>query len=684
MTLDFKRFRQIFEYAPLGIFLTTREGHFIDLNERLAAILGYNSVEELRVQIKNVATDLYVNTDDRKNMIALIDAEKGIVVKEIPFKKKNSQIIFVRLSISSFSEIKNEKVTFIGMVEDISEKRMLEKKLSVRENLLTKIVNSLPFELWVLDCHGEVLSQSGFSQEKRGSYVGQDFKSFSLLENWKLNLFFQRVWEGECIDIEETYEEEGKTIFTRELFIPLFDDGRINGVIVISLDQTEKVMAQKRVLEIQQLLETVINGIPVRVFWKNIDLQFMGANASFLMDFKMDSELVLRGKTDYDLLSRNDAEFLEKLNHEVINLGQPILNHKVWLTSPEQKEVCIVTSLIPCFSNLNSEVTGIFVCYQDITLINRMEEELQLHREELEKLVEIRTGELHQVNVALVNSNEALKVVNETLKNQKTALSETLNQLKITQDKLIQSEKMASLRTISAGIAHEINNPLNFIYGGTQGIDLVVQEMNAMLSEFPSGAEMHDAGKTEKLKGLFDDMKQITASMSNGVERTTKIVNGLRVFSHNAEEKCLSDVHELIELSLALLKNKYENHICIIRKFGTIPRVKCFPGKLRQVFQSLLLNSIQSIRQKGIVEISTALIGEARQIQILIADNGSGIPSEIKNKIFDPFFTTKSVNEGIGLGLFIGHSLIALHEGELNFESEVNKGTIFRISLPID
>jgi PAS domain S-box-containing protein len=685
MGLTFKRFRQIFENAPLGIFLTTREGYFIDLNKRLTEILGYDSVQDIKDHIKNLGTDLYLNEDDRKNIIALIDAGNGIIIEELRYKKKDGQVIDVRLSISSFSENKNGSPNFIGMVEDISEKKALEKQLQDRENLLTSIVNCLPFELWVIDRQGEVLSQSGYSQKKWGNYVSKNIQSFSQREFSRLNDEIHRVWDGEHIDMEEEADFEGKTLYTRKILTPLFSGEEIKGTIVISLNQTEKVIAQKRVLEIQQFLETVINGIPVRLFWNNQNQKFVGANSAFLKDFKLASQEALIGKTNIDLFPGKNANAYTKIFNKVIKKKTPIINHKMWLDIPGQKRLYIIASFIPYFSKSDNQVEGIFGCYQDITLMKTMEEELQVHRKELEKLVEIRTWELDQINEELLRSNGTLMALNETLSQQKTELSETLDQLKTTQDNLIQSEKMASLGILSAGIAHEVNNPLNFISSGTQGIALMMQEMDTLYLEIAQVPEAQKAEKLQMLTNLFSDMKQMFGSINKGVERTAEIVKGLRVFSRmDHEEKSPADVHELIELALTILKNKYKNHVTIVRNFEALPNIKCFPGKLSQVFLNLLMNAIQAIKENGLVEISTHLNEEEKQIKIKIADNGHGIPAKIRNKIFDPFFTTKTVNEGTGMGLSIVHSIIEMHKGTIDFESIIKKGTIFRISIPIE
>lgn len=659
----------------------------MDLNERLAIILGYESVDDLKSHINNIGTDLYLNISDREEILKKTEAATGIIVEEVQFKKKDGQVIFVRLSISRYREGKFDSPILIGMVEDISVHKVLVKKLAERESLLTNIENSLPFEFWVLNCEGNVISQSSFSQKKWGSYVGKKAMTFFQDEEQGVDLseYFSKVWEGESVDIEKEIFFKAKALFVRFLLTPLREGDIINGVILISIDQTERVMAQKRVLEIQEFLETVINSIPVRVFWKNRDLVYQGGNAAFLKDVKIKTVEELIGKTNFDFFDPGELTFFQNIFREVLNTGRPILNFKAWLNARTAPGMYIIGSVVPIFSKSNKEVTGVLGCYQDITLMKKMEDELLMHRNNLEKLVDERTWELDQLNEELMSSNEELSALNEALSIQKKELGNTLEELKATQDKLIQSEKMASLGIVSAGIAHEINNPLNFISSGTQGIEIMMKEIDQLFQEMFFAGEIRNREKSEKLRSLFGDMKELIVSMDTGVERTSEIVKGLRVFSRmDAEKKCFADLHELIEVTLTILRNKHKNHISIIRKYGNIPQVKCFPGKLSQVFLNLIMNSIQSIRENGTIEISTNLSEDEKSILLTIRDDGEGIPEEVKNKVFDPFFTTKTVNEGTGMGLSIVHSIILMHDGEISFESTIGEGTTFRVLLPVE
>lgn len=686
MVFDFNGFRKVFEKAPLGIFITTREGRFIELNYRLAQMLGYNSVEEVKKCVNNIDDDIYLNRQDREDIIKQIDITGEVTEFETQYRKKDGQIIDIRLFISIYSDDRIFGMKYIGMVEDISEKKNLQKQLKEREVLLSSIIHCLPFEFWVFDCHGFILAQSDFSKNKWGDYVGRHNREFPFVVDSVDNrrTMIEKVVSGETLDFMTSIDIGGETCHFRRLMFPLKDADKVTGIIDITFDHTEKVRAEKRAAEIHELLGVLINAIPVRIFWKNTNMEYLGANSSLLSDFQLTSEIDLHGKTDYDLMNSRQADFLGNLCTAVIKTGKPLLNVKMWLKLPKKKRLFVLASLLPLFSENNETVEGVMGCYQDITLMKQMEDELILHRNNLEQLVDDRTMEINVLNEELLASNHELNVLNEVLSDQKDELEQTLFRLKNTQEKLIQSEKMASLGVMTAGVAHEINNPLNFISSGMHGLESIGKEIDQIAREILNDLPEDQSERKRVMQDLLKDMNDLIRTMYSGVERTTNIVKGLRLFSRmETEEKSPADIHELVEVALLILKKRYINKVEIMRNYGVIPFIRCFPGKLSQVFVNLLMNAFQAIPDRGIVEISTRLIDEGRLVEIVIWDNGIGIPDNLQQKIFDPFFTTKSVKEGTGMGLSIVYSIITDHKGDISFESSSEKGTAFRVTLPV-
>ena len=280
-------------------------------------------------------------------------------------------------------------------------------------------------------------------------------------------------------------------------------------------------------------------------------------------------------------------------------------------------------------------------------------------------------------------------------------LQQALDELKAAQAQLVQSEKMASLGVLTAGIAHEINNPVNFIGASARGLRKMLRHIENVLEQYdqinPDNAveelERINQFKQElEFDDLLDGLEELTANIHSGAERTAEIVKGLRTFSRLDEvEKKLADIHENLDSTLALLRNQYKGTITIRKDYGNIPPIMCYPGKLNQVFMNILVNAIDAIKRKEgpsaaeEIRIKTSLVDkeDKRFVTIEFIDTGPGIPEQIQNRIFEPFFTTKDVGEGTGLGLSISLGIIESHGGTIKVESTPGKGANFRICLPL-
>jgi signal transduction histidine kinase len=310
------------------------------------------------------------------------------------------------------------------------------------------------------------------------------------------------------------------------------------------------------------------------------------------------------------------------------------------------------------------------------------------------------TNEIRYANA--VGERFATAVVQYRLYQQVQALNTNLelqvqertNNLKQAQTQLIQSEKMSSLGQLVAGIAHEINNPVNFIYGNISHVDTYTQNLvksyqSHCLHVTQSLEEEIEQADVEYIVG---DLPKLCESLRKGAERISNLVTSLRTFSRFDEAEIKKvNIHDGIESTLSLLQHRLEPNcsgakIEIIRNYSQLPLVECFAGQLNQVFMNLLINAIdelqvceQNFRQ---IIITTSLL-EKNSIQISFADNGRGIKPCHQNKIFDPFFTTKPVGSGVGLGLSISYQIIEQHGGKLDCISQLNQGSKFIIEIPI-
>jgi two-component system NtrC family sensor kinase len=277
------------------------------------------------------------------------------------------------------------------------------------------------------------------------------------------------------------------------------------------------------------------------------------------------------------------------------------------------------------------------------------------------------------------SSHRALMAKNAVIERHQQELTQSIENLKIAQEHLVQSEKMVSLGVLTAGIAHEINNPLNFISGGVEALTSEIDDLNKAAGN-PSVLQKN-FGEAEK------NIRDILATIGNGVQRTSKIIMNLLFFSSpqsRGMEKI--DIHETLEAALTILSSKLkEGNVHVIKNYKTLPPILASAVQLSQVFMNIIDNAIYAL---GKVEgprnliISTALQDDV--IKISIADNGPGIPPALQRKIMDPFFTTKEVGKGTGLGLSISLGIINNHQGSLRVVSEDGKGAEFITYLPVN
>ncbi|AFZ56282.1 HAMP domain-containing protein [Anabaena cylindrica FACHB-243] len=428
----------------------------------------------------------------------------------------------------------------------------------------------------------------------------------------------------------------------------------------------------------------------------------------------------------YDGISDNLVEIIQnsyEISHQAErmlahsnNIAQGIVISSIGLSMAISIILAIVTSRaiakpIQSLTNIarrsteesNFDLQATIECHDEIgvlansfnQLINSVKELLQQQqianatlvadKETLEQNVQERTQELREKN---------------------TDLQQILEELQHTQVQMVQSAKMSALGQMVAGIAHEINNPVNFIFGNLTHVDEYAKSMLEFVQLYQQYypdpiSEIETKAKEIDLEFIQEDLPKILASLNMGAERIRNIVLSLRNFSRidEADFKAV-DIHEGIDSTLLILQHSLkEKHdrpaIQVIKEYSDLPRIECYPGQLNQVFMNILSNAIDALDEVDAgrnyeqmqanpsqIIIRTSLV-DSRLVQITIADNGTGICEEVQNKIFNPFFTTKNVGKGTGLGMSISYQIITeKHHGKLNCVSQHGKGTEFIIHLP--
>uniref|UniRef100_A0A0C1QRC5 histidine kinase n=1 Tax=Tolypothrix bouteillei VB521301 TaxID=1479485 RepID=A0A0C1QRC5_9CYAN len=315
---------------------------------------------------------------------------------------------------------------------------------------------------------------------------------------------------------------------------------------------------------------------------------------------------------------------------------------------------------------------------------------------------------LRRLNLELDQQKQQLE---HRVKSRTAELSEALEELKKAQLQLVHSEKISSLGQLVAGVAHEVNNPLGFIFSNLhyadQYVDNLVHLMKLYQQQFPNpGSEIEEEIEAIDLNHILEDLPKVISSMKLGTDRIQGIMQSLRNFSRaDGDQKIAVDIHDGLETTLMILQHRLKARpkrpmIEVIKEYENLPHVKCYPGQLNQVFMNLLTNAIDAL-EEGMtngawgtesipnshcpkIRITTELIDDTK-VFIRIADNGPGMAEPVQNQIFNPFFTTKAEGKGTGLGLSISHQIITQkHNGMLQCISSCGQGTEFIIEIPLD
>jgi signal transduction histidine kinase len=306
-------------------------------------------------------------------------------------------------------------------------------------------------------------------------------------------------------------------------------------------------------------------------------------------------------------------------------------------------------------------------------IIIQLKENQQLQTKvnrELEQEVEKRTIEINQ---------------------QKEELYATLENLKQTQNQLVQTEKMAGIGQLTAGIAHEINNPINYVTASSKALINDIRDYQKILDVYSEINKENFEEKLAEIARLKEEVefaeinaetKDLLNSIKTGGEKIAEIVKSLRTFTRLDESDLKKvNLHNNLDATLTILSNRFGPHTEIQKLYGTILDVECFPGELNQVFLNILNNAIDATEAGGKIIVQTEQNSE--NCKITISDTGKGIPEEIQHRIFEPFFTTKDIGKGKGLGLATVHTILKKHHGTIEVESEVDKGTTVTIVIPV-
>jgi PAS domain S-box-containing protein len=440
-------------------------------------------------------------------------------------------------------------------------------------------------------------------------------------------------------------------LLTIVAFVIIVMESKFNQVytkLITTLENNNKLISDK-----ERNYREIFNASTDAIFLHDLDGKILDVNKSMLKIYGYEQADIDK-LTIADLSSQKEgftsfeaAAFVQK----AIN-GEP----QVFDWQAKKKNGDLFWTEVALKKSMIGDHERVLAIVRDIT--EKKEDALQLsvYRTHLKDLVIQKTKELEQ-------ANEELHATNESLSQQKEELISTLNVLHSAQENLVESEKMSSLGILTAGVAHEINNPLNFIAGGIEGLE----------TYFIENINDH----SEKVAPLIN-------AVQVGVKRVTEIVHSLNHYNRRDDLPFIDcNINSIIDNCLVMLNNQFNDRIEVRKSYTDIPvKVPGNEGKLHQAILNVILNAVQSIRETGVITINTTL--EDSHILVTVSDTGCGIKEEHIGKIFDPFFTTRDPGKGTGLGLSITYSIIKEHQGSIDVKSELGKGTKTLIRLPIN
>lgn len=342
----------------------------------------------------------------------------------------------------------------------------------------------------------------------------------------------------------------------------------------------------------------------------------------------------------------------------------------------------------------SGEIVGAIEVLQDITAQKQAELNLRKMHQDLELQVLKRTSELAAANEKMEEDLRHRTAAEAELVRRNAELTNLNQQLSMTQDQLMQSEKLASIGHLAAGVAHEINNPIGYIFSNFSTLEIYIDSLLEILNAYEkmeqdqfsakAARELHTVRKNIDIAYLKEDIPALMRESREGISRVRKIVQDLKDFSRadTAAQWQWANLHQGIDSTLNIVNNEIKYKANIVKSYGVLPDVECLPSQINQVVMNLVVNAAHSIQgSQGTISITTKVV--AQDVHIEIADTGAGIAPENLSRIFDPFFTTKPVGQGTGLGLSLAYGIIQKHHGDILVSSVLGKGTTFTLRLPI-
>jgi len=686
-------FKTIFEQAVDGILIGNSEGIVINANDSICKLTGYSKSEIIGNHISMLFPIAVLEQEPLR--FDLIHDYKNIV-NERTIKTKGGEFIPIEMTSNKLKDGRLQ-----SFIRDVSYRKETEKVLKDNEARFKSLMLAtfegilVHSENTIIDVNDTFAAMMHCTKEE---LIGTPVYELGTKES--KDIILKKINEKRETLYEVIILRKDNTVFNAEIRAKnmtfMGKDARVASI----RDITEKKIIDKSIQNSEITYRELFNATVDAIFIHNYDTgEIIDVNKATLELFGLTRDEFYKC-TVSDLSSLEPKYSIEKQNslfEEVKKKGHVIFE---WRCRKKNGDLFWTENTMK-IATINGQKRILVVC-RDITTRKEIDNKIIQHQDYLEQIVKVRTKEVSQLNEELMQTNETLQQLNDdlhftnnNLQQQKNELEKTLLELESTQNQLILSEKMTSLGILTAGIAHEINNPINYISSGIDGLTEHLHDIESLFNDYKK-IDIHNFNKifdeiqikqkSIDIEKSFSTINKMNEIIHIGVNRTFEIITSLKNFTglDDINYKYIN-IHEIINSNLVMLYSYYKDNITVHKIFyDKMPSVYCIPGKINQVFMHIITNAIQSINKQGEIFIETSYNLHKNTIFVSIKDTGSGIAKNIINRIYDPFFTTKEVGKNVGLGLTIAHNIINMHKGKIDFFTEIGKGTEFIVTLPVN